>query len=661
MPNAPLYIALDLGSNSMAACYDDMQQPGLQMIGLQEFHHMIAGEPAGSSSPLLPTQISLKEPPHYKTPVLPDDHAGITFVDKNGMFDEDEEKKSVFRFFHKKLDPRKLMPNPKLIFQSGCDKAVPRVVLEVGKPETVQYSPASLLCHLTTQVLKNLVLHSSVLRQRYSNRTITLALTVPNVYSLTHARQLREFVAGKLGNNVTVHTVFESDALAYYLRSRGASDSAREFYNRNINSRQDLETRIVAIDVGRGTTDVSLIRMQPPLPDIGIERHCVLARTGVCSGGQELTYILVKYYNERLLQAFRDAGISNLLDFINYSPLLGTDQEYSVNPPLEALIEVVKASIDERYQLKIANAGETEATETSTKQRQEELIGKVADEIVTRHPNAGSLRDRILELFLLPTDLANPSGVPQSRGFFSRTPPPDPLFAHIHKLKADIEGYVIRNTTELLDRMHSTAQRREAVNLSECTKNLGKVLKSDRTFVLVAGQAAQFRPIKRAIKEWFDRRLPKGHLHFEADAAAKLACCKGAIAYLQSHVDNLNRDEFFGTYGLLRVIPGAQNWVPANTVELLRKRSTTLSGLAKVDYHFVFVARDETTTPPVLGDGYTALIDYVYHNHPLEMKVKYSQEGETIQLNGKDLAAIGPGYAYQDIGPKIWPLVPPPA
>jgi hypothetical protein len=409
--------------------------------------------------------------------------------------------------------------------------------------------------------------------------------------------------------------------------------------------------------------------MQPPVPGEGIERHCVLARTGVCSGGQELTYILARYYNERLLEAFGKAA--NKFDFIHYSPNFGTDQEYSVNPALEALIEVVKAGIQENYQLRIAPAGEKVATEASTKQRQEELIGTVADEIMKQHPNSGNLKDKMLELFLLPGDLVNPSGQLQPPARFwqrQRPPKPDDGFEHIHELKSEIEHYVIRNTKELLDRMVSTAKSRERANLSECTKELGKVLQKDRTFVLVAGQASQFKPIKRAITEWFHGRLP---IHFEAEAGApadplgsleaKLACCKGAVAYLQSNVDNLNPDEFFGTYGLLRVVRGPQNWIPADSLKLLQIRSTVLRGLAQAAYHFVFVARDHDGTDPVLGDGYTALIDHVDQDHPLEMLVRYSQDGETIQLNGKNLVAVGHGYAFQEIGPKIWPIVPPPA
>src|SRR5438046_2157033 len=98
-----LYIALDLGSNTMAACYDDMEEPGLKVVPMQEYHKEITTEAPGNS-PLLPTQISLKEPPPFKDPALPQMHATITFIDKKGLLDGDEEKKSVFRYFHRKLD-----------------------------------------------------------------------------------------------------------------------------------------------------------------------------------------------------------------------------------------------------------------------------------------------------------------------------------------------------------------------------------------------------------------------------------------------------------------------------------------------------------------------------------------------------------------------------
>ena len=145
------YVALDLGSESMAAYYRKADDPEGAMIDLLEHAEAISGYkvveqqilgPDGRRSNRMRSQISLE---HDKQPKpLPLDHARINLLDAN------ERKKCIFTYFHGQMQQTKAgprLPNPKIPFQFGSEGIVPKVADD--KHQLVQHSPEQLLQHAT--------------------------------------------------------------------------------------------------------------------------------------------------------------------------------------------------------------------------------------------------------------------------------------------------------------------------------------------------------------------------------------------------------------------------------------------------------------------------------------------------------------------------------
>ncbi len=216
------FIALDLGSESMAASFQhrgdsepfaiDLQQRAEELLPTdpQKAPLDLMTEEDGSPSQQLRTRIGLvgRQP----SP-LPSSHADLSISQL--------ETDSVFEFFHREGESlrKDLLPNPKLLFQTGVRNVIPR--LKSTSSGRVQYEPAELLQNLTVQVLNNLVLNARELDH--------VIITVPNVYSLTHAKSLEAFVRRHV-NVGAVDYMYESDATAHYMLGevqRGEPDEVR--------------------------------------------------------------------------------------------------------------------------------------------------------------------------------------------------------------------------------------------------------------------------------------------------------------------------------------------------------------------------------------------------------------------------------------------------
>ena len=128
----PYLITLDLGSESMAACFQHRSGRRPAPINLQALAHDLVPQDAGKTpldllkeddgvvSPRLRTRISLRAE-KQPTP-LPPEHAQIRFNKSLGN--------SIFNFFHREgeaLSSNRLIPNPKLLFQTGIREIVPWV------------------------------------------------------------------------------------------------------------------------------------------------------------------------------------------------------------------------------------------------------------------------------------------------------------------------------------------------------------------------------------------------------------------------------------------------------------------------------------------------------------------------------------------------------
>lgn len=387
-----VYVALDLGSESMAAYYEDNSGNG-GMIKLQakaatllggggtaaERPDLLMEETAGGSlkpSPRLWNRISFKDKAQPKEPK--DDHAVLFFADSPELY-----KKSLFRFFHLSEEwppPSGVMPNPKILFQQQVTDILEpiKVVSTEGDNVHVRLYPEFLIKHLTTQVLINFVLNSPEL-SRYEQKNIHLTITVPNVYSLPHAESIKEFVRAHSGDLAGVEVLSESDAVAYYAlkaidMDRDSADLKRfkEAWSEELERRREL--CLVTIDVGKGTTDLSCVLVQEP-PTGGFlsrlrgrsgadkqgdkgkrRRHSVQGKTGKSSGGNYLNYIFACYYDACLKAAAEERPLgpdqSMPFGFIKKpsNPKYNRSQLKALLE-LEKLIERIKRGMSEKYEI----------------------------------------------------------------------------------------------------------------------------------------------------------------------------------------------------------------------------------------------------------------------------------------------------------------------
>src|SRR4029077_17963340 len=220
-----IHVALDLGSESMAAYYDDPTSGKSGMIKLQDkaskllpgtsagdieyLYDQTANGSANLPSPRLWNRVSLV----YTTqPVAPPvEHAKIILGDPGNP------QKSLFQYFRTMnswaRDLRK-MPNPKILFQHQIKEILPTSIQAV--PEgNVNLTPELIVKHLSLQVILNFVLNSKEL-ENADRSNILLTITVPNVYSLPHAESLKEFIKDYAGVG-KVEILSESDAIAYFV------------------------------------------------------------------------------------------------------------------------------------------------------------------------------------------------------------------------------------------------------------------------------------------------------------------------------------------------------------------------------------------------------------------------------------------------------------
>ncbi|MCU0290330.1 MAG: hypothetical protein MUF15_28610, partial [Acidobacteria bacterium] len=177
------YISFDMGSESMAAFCQLKGDPEGFAIDLQEYAQKLLGKDVDEKdieylwneengervkSARLRTLISIE--PNRQPAELPESHAKLNFIDGNGNVCSkngvDIYNSSLFRFFYKKDQglSRNVIPNPKIPFQEGAGMIIPEI--ESKEKERVRYKPEILIQHMMTQVIRNLVLKSSKLRNK---------------------------------------------------------------------------------------------------------------------------------------------------------------------------------------------------------------------------------------------------------------------------------------------------------------------------------------------------------------------------------------------------------------------------------------------------------------------------------------------------------------
>jgi hypothetical protein len=670
-PEIQHYVALDLGSESMAAYYESSRADEGEMISLQAHAAELLGHDSpdlltdkGQESPRLRTRIGLEDgrQPHP----LPLSHAMLDFLDpENRRLDGYYE--SLFSYFYLPDQEfgRAIMPNPKIPFQEGGAKVVPRVEA-TGSSKPVRHSPEQLLQHLTVQVLRNLVLRSPQLRH-IDPKEIHLVLTVPNVYSLVHVKNLVDFIKANAGVG-DVSFLYESDAVSYLLLDAPRDDGPEDFeaFKRRIRGRKNQQAlRIATIDIGRGTTDLSLIEIQTPqrtsttadrsAPATGSDQrqHFVFARTGKSDGGNRLSYIFASYYEEVVRQTFASHKRIPPFSFLEVRGSVGAIQAFAL-AALEDLIEEVKFNMTREFHLRLSEARQLELVDA--------IIHQLMHGLDPSWNGNGNPADRGLrELFVgLRRNLVLPGKLPRNlRGWLlsvrrSAKEQGGVDEERLVALRNEIESYVRSNVVQLIDELAGMAEKRE--RLSKRTEALDKA----NTFVLVAGQASQFAPVAHAIREHLAKvyDLPAENIHFLRSSDAKEACCRGAVHFLRSEVNLANQEELHGIYGFLNAAAlGEKDTFEPADMSLIRSGGVcTVTFDVRSQYWLIFSPRVEIepNRPPKLHDGTTAVISSFRGS---QFKVRYDPDRLALFVNDEEVRLATYGNIKESIYPKIWPEV----
>jgi hypothetical protein len=714
------HVALDLGSDSMAAYFASDRES--RMVPLQEYAPLTVtnrrpdflrtpdanGEMKVSSR--LRSRIVLSS--NQSDPNLSESHATLDFWDVSHAEPmlQDGYRQSIFDFWQPELTPPLMnttLPNPKVMFQYGVEDAFPAARTLSG--EAMHLTPETVAGHLTVQVLRNLVLRASPLK-RINPKDIEVILTVPNVYSVEHADNLRETVE-RLAGVGRVTTISESDALAYYYLAE-RRPTVRVLSGGN-EEESGAVTQILTIDVGRGTTDLSLMQTQRVE---GEERVWVRARTGRSSGGGELTYLFVQFYEREIRRVFREHG-----ELLAYrSEALSREQ---TEPPMSflwlknraladadpmygkafyamaELVEEVKRAFGEHYLMKTPPAAQahiqtivdalmrfTEYAFIDVPGWKDEKVAEIEQfrahlyDALNVNAQLGAGRNNSLALSggrSIKGEMngwwqRTVAGIRGSRRVAVAEPPtvkalPETDRSNLDWLARHMRDYVRKNVHHLLVELGTMVANQEdkaefaqAESLDEKVEiALRALVEPGRTHVVVGGQASQFGPLKRAIYGLFKPMQGEelAALTMLVGQDAKDACCQGAVIYATSGHQPQNRDALHGSYGFVDVArtEGAGVY-PVDTRKLNDEGEDRVRTPSDVARYLVF-------TPGTFGGADEeideAMLSRLGRFRGREYCVTYGRdEGEGIRklrVDGEEVRLSTFGDLKDNIWKKVWP------
>jgi hypothetical protein len=700
------YVTLDLGSESMAACFQHREDRAPIPIHLQRLASRLLPARSGqlgaellheeneeAPSDRLRTRISL-EGGRQPQP-LPAVHATQIL--------QDEDHSTLFGFFHPegRALGAKLLPNPKLLFQTGVRKIIPEV--EAAGGGTATFQAAELLEHLIGQVLINFVLGAPEIKEDAKSRGIAfqlervhLSITVPNVYSLGHARKLEAFLRERVPVGA-VRVVYESDAIAYYMMGNVLPTDPPEIGELKDNLwavlRQDDQGDpqqegflLLTIDIGKGTTDLSLFNFYMARRGQGRVLSCdISARTGRSHGGARLSYLLAAHFetrirgvlasyemDERLASAIAEArtkvGLLAQPGWVSgRASLLGA---------AEKLVEAVKRHIDGDYRITLTLEQQAPLVQTLAHAVRAEVAralapartSKAEAPALTSVAEATSLspeelldnleRDLERALYLpaqLPTDTFSSSLQRRFSRFRRRSSEQVAENAPFLQLRRDLELYVRANVDEPLDWLNEMAAAREFGGQTPLTRRRSK-------FVVVAGQASQFQPIQQAIQKWVTERmgLPSGDLVFLRGKLAKFACSFGAQWFFRNAIQVSNPDAILGSYAFLRA--GGLVTLPMKEFE---SRQILEVPLDAGEYWLIFQPRhieqavqaSVEEIKKIRDSGAVAYIRTLGMSEPWTIQLQYGgpEVGIQFRLKGReDWSDLAPEATFGDIDENIY-------
>ena len=593
MSPCPYHVAVDFGSESMAACYIEPHMLEPQDIDLQARAKAIVPsfepllEEDGAVSKRLRTRIALVS----KTQVI--DEARLQQQLQVPL------DKSDFAYFHEPYQEyaRDLLPNLKLMYQAAITSLL---------PASVTARPEQLLPTIIVQILSGIVFQDGAFLQhakahagKLTGSMIHLLLTIPNVYSISHASKLRRFVSEHLqvgGEKLAeVETIYESDAIAHFLmwkRPTPPQSIASAVRRIRVATETGKRFNLATIDIGRGTTDVSFSTFEGRA-DGGWD-YDLKARTGRAHGGGRLTYLIAEAIGDALAGAFTKAAegapepVQKVLKEhhirLTRRSAGGLKSDATIIAAAEEYIEAIKRNWDEN--LHLSNAAAVYAKiDPILKQFEGMLKGQIPDEVIKR------LLPLLAEAFRIPENL--PGAV--TPGFWksllgSKTPEPGGNRAFA-TLRGKVDQYVASNTDDVVSWMEEMVRANE----KESRTHFGSLLKNSETIVLIAGQAGQFPPLREALKSrvrsWDLDDETDGNIVFLKGQEAKYACCHGAVMRHRLPVTNLRPRSVMGTYGFLSQVVGGGLMLVDMTKFQIEKEAQTVVLTKKAFHSFVFAPR----------------------------------------------------------------------
>jgi hypothetical protein len=572
---------LDLGSDSTVAYVAIPGQSKIQRIDLQYFLRALAVEPDllresnGQRSHRLKSRYAVNaqfqsgEPlqsahhPIYGYPeVLPSGHPRLPLLDFDRYLREEpgggtlvniatEPGRCLFKFIDDRSNPfafKDLLPNAKLIFQSGVGLDKHFEMRYAGTIQRLKVHPVELIKNQVCLILENFVRPHPLLRNE-ENRPpawseCAVVLTVPNTYSPFHRDMLEQAVSLSLGCEVT--TITESDAIVFYYIAKVQPDlgmPAEEL--------QRMEQAYLTIDIGKGTTDLTLMsvtyreanesekvaRNLDPEKKRVLRHVWVAERTGRASGGAKMTYILARFF-EKLIDVSIVQALANLnvveaemarLRKIEGSPLRltstsapGVLEGPGWGPRLlefERICDAYKRELDLRPGgVFLPDLGEVVGAQDLAQHLAQQFRFYVAavHEVILTDSHCDTLTLAVRTALEKP-GFFNPGSQAASKEKAKVPVNQEKLLAAWDELDREVRAYVHENVDEVLIELATAhARGNDSVHFEDAVDALSFLMGSSttrkiafrpetfRTHVILAGQASQFKPLKDRFQKVID-------------------------------------------------------------------------------------------------------------------------------------------------------------
>lgn len=574
------YIAvLDLGSESMYAFigsnegYDNIQDIELQnkdnifkWTGRNISDIEVFKDTNGKISSRLLNKIALNTD---KGELIGDDakkelHAKLDFNKDNNYING----KSIFNFFQENANYNfQYLCNPKVIYSKGVKDLLPEI--KSGN-SIIEVESDLYLKHLMAQVVNNLIRYSPQTKDILPEE-IKLVVTIPNVYSPTHAKELVDFLKANTEHK-HISYIYESETIIYaslfadykqFDSERNSVYDELQFITESIFKEEKFGKKyIISHDIGKGTTDLSLFSISSLEENKHHRNITNMSRIGVTKGGNVLDYIFVEYFNEILLQYYKENDLEDEEHFSFTKKIIierREGEQNKINNLLQKIIFLIKSNISEKYNLPKGiyyqiQKYEIEADDESigvllNKKIKEvcNLIHKLNLGFETKKYNE-KFEDEKVDIKDLEVSLYDKfiSSIFRKKIFFK------PTLAK--SLKKSIETYVNELSEVLPDILkHNTIIR------DPNTKNGDIGNTPENTFLIISGQASQFKPLLVKLKYKYNKtfKLKKTNiLALKGEMLKKICAIGGYTKERNRNYTIINKDELLADYFFKYTVKG---------------------------------------------------------------------------------------------------------